>query len=691
MQTFARTLLFLCAAPLLASLAGAQTNLFVNDFRDLPDADLLDLQPDADLALPGVQVTLRSALEFANYQGGNWIVHLPAGVFALDRVGTEDQCRWGDLDVFGGGLGSLEVRGVSAQSVIDAAPLTALGGPDRVLDVRSTLSPLTQVTLRDVVLRSGAVLGNGGGVRLEGGRLSLVGVFVQDCSAYNGGGLWIDAPFDMTGGHVNDCTASTAAQATAIGRGGGVYVDAPAQPDFLLAQIDGNRADQRGGGVYVAVGASADFTECLIDGNSLGLANGGSGGGVANFGLLTLVECSVAGNQANQGTGGGVLVSGSTNGKFERTSFTQNQAGTGGGLATANSASGIVDECTFFGNTAANLGGGWNHSSPSNALLTRSTFQANQSQRGGAMHVFGPLQVSNCTLSGNTALEGGGFLFASGTSEVLDCTIAFNQADLGGGVRIDSSLGNPQVELNNSILAANLDGIGLPQNFAGSPGFAQALRNLDSDGSTGISPFSNIVGLNGYVVDAKLLPLTYLGITATHALAPDSPAIGSGVCLSSADQNGTPRTPPCDLGAVESNLKIPWITTYCTSKTTTIPGCLAKLAGFGLPLVSTPQNFSILCSDVPGNNPGIFFWGLGGPASTPFAGGFLCIAGTIKRSGLLPATGNTGVCNGSFWFGGQGFGGDWVQGQTIWTQCWFRDPGGILSSAFSDALSVTVL
>jgi hypothetical protein len=222
-------------------------------------------------------------------------------------------------------------------------------------------------------------------------------------------------------------------------------------------------------------------------------------------------------------------------------------------------------------------------------------------------------------------------------------------------------------------------------------GFTQASRNLDSDGSSGISPIENIVGLNGHVVDARLQPLTYWGLTASHALAPDSPAIGSGVCLSGTDQNGTPRTPPCDIGAFESNLAIPWTTTYCTSKPTTIPGCLAKLSGFGLPLVSTPVNFSILCSDVPGDNPGIFFWGLSGPASTPFAGGFLCVAGTIKRSGLLPATGNPGVCNGSFWFNGQGFGSDWIQGQTIWTQCWFRDPGGILSSAFSDALSVTVL
>jgi hypothetical protein len=258
-------------------------------------------------------------------------------------------------------------------------------------------------------------------------------------------------------------------------------------------------------------------------------------------------------------------------------------------------------------------------------------------------------------------------------------------------VRIDTSAGSPQVELRNSILAENTAPGGLPANFSGATGFTFAARNLDSDGTTGISPTSNIVGLGGFLVDAKLQPLTYLGLTATHALAADSPAIGSGTCLSSIDQNGTPRTPPCDMGAYETNAPIPWLATYCTAKPTTIPGCFATLSGFGLPLVSTPQNFTILCTNVPGGNPGIFFWGKSGPAAIPFAGGFLCVAGQIVRSGPLSPSGTFGVCNGNYWFGGQNFGADWAQGDTLWTQCWFRDPGNILHSSFSDGLSVTVL
>jgi hypothetical protein len=690
MQTLPRTLLSLCAAPLLASLAGAQTNLFVNDVRDLPDGDLTDLQPDADLLQPGVQVTLRSAVEFANHQGGSWIVHLPAGLFALDRVGTEDQCRWGDLDAFGAGLSALELRGVPGQSVIDASPLAGQGGPDRVLDVKPTLAPGVEITLRDVVLRSGQVVGRGGGVRLEGGKLVLVDTWIEQCSAQEGGGLWIQSGFEMKGGHITDCLASTP---TSIGRGGGAYVAAGAQPAFQLAQINGNQADQRGGGVYVAAGALADFSKCQIDGNRLSLANGGSGGGIAAFGPVTLIDCFVLGNQANLGTGGGVLNSGAgVLGTFIRTSFTLNAAGSGGGMATSNSSAANVVECTFFGNTATNLGGGWSHSGPSTSVLQRSTFQANTAQRGGGLQALATLLCENSTFSGNSAQEGGGLYVNGGMGSYLrSTTIAFNTADLGAGVYMANTLGT-QMELSNSILAENLDTNGVRENFAGFPFFAPAAGNFDSDGTTKVSSASNVVAApNGYI-DPLLLPLANNGgPTATHALQAKSWAVGSGVCVSTIDQRGVPRLPPCDIGAYETNLAPPWIATYCTAKPTTIPGCLASMTSAGVPFVGNPASFTVTAQPTPGGNPGIYFWSTTGPAATPFAGGFLCVQSPLTRSSAIPPGGTFGSCNGGYTTSGSTFLQDWSLGKTLWIQCWFRDPGNILDSSFSNALEVTVL
>lgn len=690
MKAPSRLLSALFLAPLLAGAAQAQVHLFVNDFRDLPDADITDADADADLAMPGVQVTLRSGVEWICNTGGQWILVLPAGVFALDRVGTEDVCRWGDLDVFQSGIASLEVRGVLGLTVIDASALSAQGGPDRVFDLKPNLQPTAQVTLKNLVLREGQVVGKGGGVRLEGGQLALVDTRIESCTAQEGGGLWIDRPFTMSGGRVSDCLATTP---SSIGRGGGAYVDAGWNPHFTQVQLEQNQADQRGGGLYVAPGAQATLAGCQVAGNRLSLANGGSGGGIAAFGPLFLSDTYVAGNQANSGTGGGVLVSGAgVLATFLTTTFSQNSAGSGGGLATSNSSAANVDQCSFFNNTATALGGGWAHMGPGLSVLARSTLQANVAPTGGGLRVFADLLCTNSTISGNSADEGGGAHFGSGISQVHDCTIAFNTAALGAGVRIDASLGNPQVELRNSILASNLTPSGTSMNFQGFPGFVLADHNLDTDGTSGIPGASNIVGTPGLLIDAHLQPLAYNGgPTATHALGAKSWAIGSGACLSAFDQNNVPRLPPCDIGAFESNLAPPWIANYCTAKPTTIPGCLASIQGNGLPLWHAPTQFTVTSKPTPGGNPGIFFWSTSGPASIPFAGGTLCFQSPIHRGPGLSGGGSSGQCNGAYTANGTTFGPDWTIGTTIWMQCWFRDPGNILDSSLSSALEVTVL
>jgi len=131
-------------------------------------------------------------------------------------------------------------------------------------------------------------------------------------------------------------------------------------------------------------------------------------------------------------------------------------------------------------------------------------------------------------------------------------------------------------------------------------------------------------------------------------------------------------------------------TSYCTAKTTTLPGCLASIQSFGVPAQSNPAGFHVIAAPAPGGNPGLFLWSLAGPASTPFAGGWLCVQTPLTRGALVPAEGTLGQCNGVFQMSGAGFGNDWSAGAQLFVQCWFRDPGNQLSSALSDALTFTV-
>jgi len=131
-------------------------------------------------------------------------------------------------------------------------------------------------------------------------------------------------------------------------------------------------------------------------------------------------------------------------------------------------------------------------------------------------------------------------------------------------------------------------------------------------------------------------------------------------------------------------------TGYCTAKTTTIPGCLASIKSFGVPEQSDPAGFHVIAAPTPGGNPGIFLWSEVGAASTPFAGGWLCVQTPLTRGALLAGQGTNGLCNGSFQASGAYFGNDWQTGTQLFVQCWFRDPGNQLSSALSDALTFTV-
>ncbi len=136
------------------------------------------------------------------------------------------------------------------------------------------------------------------------------------------------------------------------------------------------------------------------------------------------------------------------------------------------------------------------------------------------------------------------------------------------------------------------------------------------------------------------------------------------------------------------------VVTYCSAKVTS-SGCVPQISGVGNPSFFAPQVFTITAATLEPNFNGILFFGLAGPANTPFQGGFLCVSGTLNRL-KIKNSGGSGACNGALIYkltelmehptAGQSL----IQGQQVNVQGWFRDPPAATMTGLTDGLQFEV-
>jgi hypothetical protein len=207
----------------------------------------------------------------------------------------------------------------------------------------------------------------------------------------------------------------------------------------------------QGGGILIDANAQLTMNNDTVTANSV-TGSPAQGGGIANFGVLTLNQCMISLNTAEgqvdgSGFGGGVFQgSGAGNLTIINSTFSQNTADStasrgraeGGGLyVDANSAQLSISGSTFTGNTAQGSlftglaeGGGLFEESNSHASIANSTFKGNAALgggEGGDAHGGGvyfnselsDLSVSASTFANNRAVGGdenlqGGSLPSSG-------------------------------------------------------------------------------------------------------------------------------------------------------------------------------------------------------------------------------------------------------------------------------------
>ncbi|MFO7698076.1 MAG: choice-of-anchor Q domain-containing protein [Anaerolineae bacterium] len=252
----------------------------------------------------------------------------------------------------------------------------------------------------------------------------------------------------------------------------------------------------------------------------------------------------------------------------------------GGGLFAGQGATVILNDCVIGPNNAAQwAGGGIFTYDGGNVTLNRCAVIGNRAVYGGggiATTQYGAATLMNTTVSGNMTDDMGGGIYAGFGAEItlIHSTVTANFANTdaatgepwggAGGIYIDYDEweDNAVVTLHNSLVAGNIDmsdtGMTFNPLWPDVKGSVVSLGgNLigDSTGSIGWLD-GELVGTAEEPIDAMLgtLAVNDPGLTPTHALLEDSPAIDAApTCEATTDQRGVgrPQGDACDIGAYE--------------------------------------------------------------------------------------------------------------------------------------------
>jgi fibronectin-binding autotransporter adhesin len=308
-----------------ASIAGLGQEVF-SLTNTQPYSLIVNTTQDLPLETGGLN-SLRAAIAYANTLTGARAISFDPSVF-----GTTPQTITLTL-------GQLEVTNPATMTINGpgAAQLTVSGcGASRVFDVSGSAA-LLGLTI------SGGSADQGGGLRDDGGKLSLTGCVVS-------------------GNH-------------AVYLGGGIDTEKNGSTTLINCTISGNSAGIDGGGLSNS--GSTSLTDCTVNNNSATSSLSGSknGGGLFNQSTLSLTNVTVAGNSADD---------------------------SGGGLASLGSV--MLTNCTVSGNSSSDAGGLLSSSGTATLTLTNSII-AGQKAGGDIIGVVESTSANNLVGDG-TGMSG---------------------------------------------------------------------------------------------------------------------------------------------------------------------------------------------------------------------------------------------------------------------------------------------
>ena len=316
------------------------------------------------------------------------------------------------------------------------------------------------VKLNDTTVSENKVTGDygsGGGVRVDGGKLTVDNAKILDNATNNNGG-GISSELSVTDSQITGNNAwnkvTVGERIFVNGNGGGIEIigsDSDTKEHTITnTQITQNTTGLRGGGVY-AEKASLTITKSTLDGNK---------------------ALDTVGPQASS-EGGGLSVRGGTNITLDSTTVTNNSAKDGGGIwvrSDVDTSVSIKNGTTISNNQSVYGGGGvmirQELGKKINVTIEDAKIETNAAENGGGIYLLNQvdLQLKNITVSGNTAKNVGGGIFGQdGTKLHADnLTVSNNTAASGGGVYLWNT--------GNSIILAELLNSFVDHNIASSSG-----------------------------------------------------------------------------------------------------------------------------------------------------------------------------------------------------------------------------
>ena len=276
--------------------------------------------------------SLREAVEAANTNtpvdncidnsGFYDVIILDAQTYTLSILGfNEDANQTGDLDI----TEDVAIQGAGPWlTIINAADI------DRALHILAGYVRVIDLTITDG--STDAFFGDGGGILVQGGGLTLDNVVISSCLAGNSGGGIYAAP-----GTSLEIWNSQIIENGAGGSGGGIFIATGAWVNTITeTTIHNNYANQNGGGIF-NVGTIWDISGTTISANRAQLGNGGGifngSSGSIGGGPASVLNTTISGNSAF--FGGGIFNAGQISDVIHVT-IAYNNAVQGGGIRNTN-------------------------------------------------------------------------------------------------------------------------------------------------------------------------------------------------------------------------------------------------------------------------------------------------------------------------------------------------------------------
>ena len=251
--------------------------------------------------------------------------------------------------------------------------------------------------------------------------------------------------FEVTSGNTVTISRLTLTNGNATDSDGGGIVNFGTLT-ISSSKIFGNSTSGGGGGIFNS--GTLTINNGTVSANSA--TNGG--GGIANDGTLTISDSVISGNSTDS-DGGGIRNFGPLT--ISNSEIAVNSALVAGG-GIANDGTLTISNSEIFRNSTGALGGGIMNSGT--LTISNSNIRDNSTTgdfgQGGGIHNVATLTISNSSVSGNSAagdFGNGGGIDNSGTLTIINSSVSGNLADSsGGGIKNFGTL-----TISNSTVSAN--------------------------------------------------------------------------------------------------------------------------------------------------------------------------------------------------------------------------------------------